>query len=828
MKTGGWLLLAAIACFAAHGRPLVGVPLAEALDRLADAGDLRVIYNSELVAPGLIVGADPEGDDARARLFALLEPFGLTIEPGPRDRLLVVRLPEVEATLVPLRGMALDAVSALPVAGVRVAVYPGARVVRTGKDGRFEIPVAPTRLTVFGSGPAHIEQHVDVETAAIDETLELRLQPLVSSLNPITVTASHYSLRYDDPTRSQYLTRQQVDRLPHLADDVFRAVRLLPGVASGDFSAANHVRGGAANELSVELDGLTLHQPYHLKDLLTIFSVIDSNAIDGVEFYSGVFPAQFGDANSAVLAVDSITPGENRGRLGVSFINAFAQGNGTLGDNGWWLASARTGYLDVVLSYIDSTSGLDPSYVDILGKVGWDLGYDTQFEISTLIAVDDSVFREEDLFEFTLDEVDGEFLDAYLWANLDHRWTDVLTSRTMLFVGTLDRESIGIINEPLTVGFEFDDRTFDFYGVEQSFTWEAPSWRVTGGVELQHQTVDYEYRSAYEPGPVAVEPTPPQNIEVLASPSGNVYGAYATAQFDLSDAWRAELGARYDRQEYLEPSDDQVSPRANLLWRVAERTRIRAGWGQLHQAQGIEELQVEVGLDTFFPAQRVEQAVLSLEHRWENGLEFRTEAYDKDYSDPIPYVDRLFDDHEVLGDLSSDRVFVEPDAARARGIEVSLRDFQRENFRWWASYTYSEAEERIGDAWVPRNWDQPHAVNVGVSLDAAAWTFTFAWQYHTGWPVTAVQRTPGEPPTVGERNVDRLGGYHRLDVRASRTIPLPNSTLQLYVEVLNLYNRKNECCREVFQFRSNQQQRSFEVSEQWLPFTPSLGIKWEF
>ena len=40
--------------------------------------------------------------------------------------------------------------------------------------------------------------------------------------------------------------------------------------------------------------------------------------------------------------------------------------------NGWWLASARTGYLDVVLSYIDSTSGLDPSWAmrrERLGRV---------------------------------------------------------------------------------------------------------------------------------------------------------------------------------------------------------------------------------------------------------------------------------------------------------------------------------------------------------------------------------------------------------------------------------------------------------------------------
>ena len=130
---------------------------------------------------------------------------------------------------------------------------------------------------------------------------------------------------------------------------------------------------------------------------------------------------------------------------------------------------------------------------------------------------------------------------------------------------------------------------------------------------------------------------------------------------------------------------------------------------------------------------------------------------------------------------------------------------------------------------MPRGWDQPHAVNAGISFDAANWTFTLAWRYHTGWPNTPVSRGPDGEAVVGERNSDRLRPYHRMDLRASRRVALENSELQFYFEFINLYNRKNECCRNVLQFDiPSDDPLVFEETEQWLPFTPSLGVKWEF
>ena len=60
------------------------------------------------------------------------------------------------------------------------------------------------------------------------------------------------------------------------------------------------MRGGAANELAVLLDGMRLFEPYHLRDFQGVFSVVDQRIVDSVAVHAGGFPAAYGDALSGL------------------------------------------------------------------------------------------------------------------------------------------------------------------------------------------------------------------------------------------------------------------------------------------------------------------------------------------------------------------------------------------------------------------------------------------------------------------------------------------------------------------------------------------------
>ena len=57
------------------------------------------------------------------------------------------------------------------------------------------------------------------------------------TLDEIEVVASHSILR-EEPVSAVALSREQIEQLPHFGDDLYRAIAVLPGTSSGDFSAA--------------------------------------------------------------------------------------------------------------------------------------------------------------------------------------------------------------------------------------------------------------------------------------------------------------------------------------------------------------------------------------------------------------------------------------------------------------------------------------------------------------------------------------------------------------------------------------------------------------
>ncbi|KNC66487.1 hypothetical protein AC626_16705 [Pseudoalteromonas rubra] len=56
-----------------------------------------------------------------------------------------------------------------------------------------------------------------------------------SDLERITVTGSQYTLATRHNTH--FLSKERIESMPHIADDIFRLMPALPGVAAGDYSA---------------------------------------------------------------------------------------------------------------------------------------------------------------------------------------------------------------------------------------------------------------------------------------------------------------------------------------------------------------------------------------------------------------------------------------------------------------------------------------------------------------------------------------------------------------------------------------------------------------
>ena len=81
-------------------------------------------------------------------------------------------------------------------------------------------------------------------------------------------------------------------------------------------------------------------------------------------------------------------------------------------------------------------------------------------------------------------------------------------------------------------------------------------------------------------------------------------------------------------------------------------------------------------------------------------------------------------------------------------------------------------------------------------------------------------------PVLGRLNSERVPDYHRLDVRVSRKWQPTFGALTFFLDVQNLYNRKNVAG---FDLRIDEEAREIIANEElWPGFFASLGIALEF
>jgi len=302
-----------------------------------------------------------------------------------------------------------------------------------------------------------------------------------------------------------------------------------------------------------------------------------------------------------------------------------------------------------------------------------------------------------------------------------------------------------------------------------------------------------------------------------------------------------ELGLRYDRASHT--SDEIFSPRFNMSWQPRAGTSLRGAWGKYSQAQPLAALQAQDGVDRFFAAERAEHRVMGVEQLLGRGMMVRIEAYDRRLSHQRPLFVSTAPGIEMFPEILPDRVRIDPERGRARGIELLLSRDQGRRADWSIGYARASVTDHIGGRDVPRSTDQRHTITADWSYRPVSnkWRLSIAGVWHSGWPYTPqvvtldtianTQNTLDVLPhwTPGALNSERLPSYRRVDARWTRYIDTRTGRVSLFIEAYNLFGVRNR--RGYYTNLSIDRQRrvSYSLShEDGIPRLPTFGITWEF
>ncbi len=818
----------------------VETPL-DALLEIARQAGLGISYRQNLPQLNRRVSLQAARVPAAEALLSLLRDSGLELFVRASGRTLLLRQKAAPApqTACAVGGVVREADSTQPLAAADIKLSGSALRTLSSSDGSFcllRVPAGTYTLEagLLGYATARIESIAVPSEAA--QRVDVLLAAAAITLNDVVVTPGHFGIAHEAINRPETLSREQIETLPQLAEDIFRTVNRLPGIGSNEMSAKFYVRGGDDKSMLVLLDGLELYEPFHLKDFDGALSILDVAAIGGVDLTTGGFSAEYGNRLTGVFDLRTTNQMYARPRtaLGLSLSNARIMSQGTFGNgNGLWLLSARRGYVDILLKLIGEDANIKPRYYDVLGKAVYQLSPRHRLAARVLRAGDTGSMVDDD----GVGTINSNYGSTYAWLTWQADFSERLGVATQLSTGALSWERRA---EEHGTGNDYDVRDIrdlDFLGIKQD--WRASiseRFALKWGAELRRGRTDYDYynRIGRERVVGGSGITSYDSTATRLAPQGSEIGLYLAQRVRPWAPLTLETGLRWDRQTYTDEA--QFSPRINLALALSGRTTLRAAWGRYAQPHALYQLQVQDGEDTFAGAERAEQIVAGLERDFGNGISARVEAYRRKESDLRPRYRNLGNQIEAVSEVEDDRTRFDPETGRAQGIELFV---QRRSARssWSASYALASARDREDGVELNRPLEQRHTLYVDYSLaPSPAWRLSWSWQYHSGWPVTDATFTAD---TLGNGNVyinrvfgsyyaDRLPAYHRMDVRVTRGFTLKHGRLAVFLDIFNLYNHENP---QAYNYSVNYRPGGLRVNrsiEPLLPRLPTLGATWEF
>jgi outer membrane receptor protein involved in Fe transport len=784
MRRAALLVVCALAWAGTSKAVVRGQPLDQALEELRRSG-LSIIFSSALVRPGLTVNVEPGAGSPEEIARRILAPYGLGLESAQPHVFSVVKLPD----------------------------SPPVRAAATGK------PAAPAARAA---------------------------EPPSSQSAEVDVYASRYGLDQTQigPQPSTDISRQNLEALPGLFQDAMRAVRYLPGVATSAISVRPHVRGGREDEVATYFDGVPLFEPYHYKDIQGLLGSLDPETLARMDFFSGVFPARFGNRLSGVLDMQPRTwAGENYYAFSQSVLYSEALTQGKLSSAPLqWLGAVRIGVVDFVSDLLDRTE-VEPDFLDALGRVQYELSDEMTMAAGYLLLDDDLTGS----FNSSVGErIPGTPLSSVEQARISYRdgtgwlgWTFTPSEDTTLHA-TLSRTErhthrSGMLDRVGSAdGSVQDTRHFGTTAFRLETSGRiSDEWGLVSGFEWYDYEAQYHYtaNAAFNPQLAAAF----GRATTLATHTdldidGQAYATYMSALWALTPRLSADAGLRWDGERYGSAfRANQVSPRIGLQYKYDPVTVLRASWGRLSQTQRPDELQVADGDDAFHRAELAIQTVLSLERELSQLAQLHVELFDKRIRHPRPRYENLLDPIALLPEIEVDRVLLQPSSARAVGAEASLRWRAGPTWSGWANYSWSEATDLINGVTVPRSWEQKHAAAVGVTWRQAPWLWSSDATWHTGWGRNRLYAVSLDPPQLRllPLNMRKWPAYFSLDSRLTWAHPIHWGALELFGEVDNLTNHANPCCVDV-QFAGESSRPLLErTTSVWLPRFALVGATWK-
>lgn len=742
----------------------------------------------------------------------------------------VLAVPAVAHAERAVTGTIVDDATGLPVVGALVTVGAG----EAGSDdtGSFTIAgLAFGRLDVVVIADGY---RAYFGSARVGDQLAIRMTAEAGAGEMIRISGRAPS---GPPL---HLDTTEIRNLPGAGNDALRALQSLPGVARTPFGLGGlALRGTAPRDTKVYLDGIEVPLLYHFGGLA---SFLPTGAVDELSLEPGGASVRYGRGLGGVALVTSRTGRGDRWRTGaeLSLIHAAALAEGPGPLRGSWVIGARRSYFDAIEEAANLDLALAPRYMD--AQLRWESGDGRWMAI--LFGSDDKLRLLHDPTDPSSGGIDTSNVKSFVYtsrfARLGVRFKAVhgATSLTIL-------PSVGIDDVNARANHNDIDKGMHRTTLPLSLRTEVATPLLAGtlsaGLDGGWQRHSYDMINT----PPA-SPSDPMPIGVvhrsLARWTGDIGAFLEQSWFVAHDRIELRPGLRGD---HFGLSDQwTLDPRLSVHEQLPGNVELTQSVGIYHEPPLITDLdpifmrtkpmlgskatQVAVGGKAILGDDKEVSATVYYQHLRQLPVDAITAA--------TPISDNGGAEAGGLLGISRDLVDSQFGSysyreAVGKGYAYGVELIARRNVgRWtgWIAYTYARSFRQNpvhGRAYYPYLLDQPHALTVlGTTAIGRHWRFGGRARYATGNPYTPVasayMNDHGDYVAVdGPLLSERLPAFFQLDLRLDRAWRRPWGTINLYIDVQNVWNRHNA---EGLTYSTDFTRKSYTNG---LPVFPSIGAE---
>ncbi|UVR20105.1 TonB-dependent receptor [Bacteroides fragilis] len=721
-----------------------------------------------------------------------------------------------------IKGTVIDKASRQPLEFINVLVLGLGRGGVTDAEGHFNIGEVPPGIYRLQASAVGYKTILTPEyiVSTKDLTIQIETEENLTELEGVTVTASPFRRDPESPVGLRIIGLQEIEKSPGANRDISRIVQSYPGVA---FSPAGYrndliVRGGSPSENRFYLDGVEIPNINHFSTQGASggpVGIINADLIREVNFYTGAFPTDRGNAMSSVLDFKlrdgDMERNSLKATLGASEVSLAS--NGHIGKKTSYLVSVRQSYLQFLFDML----GLPflPTFTDAQFKLKTRFNANNELTILGLGGIDNMKLNTK------LDGEKAEYILSYLPKIQQETFT----------LGAVYRHYAGIHVQSVVVSHSYlnnrntkylnndessaDNLSLKLRSVEQEtkFRIENTStfgnWKINFGANLDYsQYTNTTFQRVYiDEG---------RTFDYHTYLGMWRWGIFGTINYATTDErFTASLGVRTDANNFssgMKGMGDQLSPRLSLSYRLTDGLYLSGNAGLYYQLPPYTGLGFKdnngAWVNKYLRYMSVSQESLGLSWHPGNTFELSAEGFYKQY-DKIPFsiADGIplackGNDYGVIGNeaLSSTA------QGRAYGIEILMKWLIAKKLNLASSFTLFKSEYRNNkqSEYIASAWDNRYIFNM-------SGTYNFPHNWSLGMKISCIGGAPYTPYDVEKSslvtawnaqgrpyydytkyNTGRLPAFGQLDVRVDKTFYLKRCMLGFYIDLQNVTNSKFE------------------------------------